>query len=58
MNSTGPDNDFEKELRAHLELEAAEHSERGISARDAHDRARRAFGNVTFIAEDITCGPG
>lgn len=53
MNSREPNNDFEKELRAHLDLEAEQQSGPGISEREANDRARRAFGNATLIAEDI-----
>jgi predicted permease len=53
MNSREPNNDFDKELRNHLDLEAEEHSADGISAREAQDRARRAFGNTTIISEDV-----
>src|ERR1039458_2591613 len=53
MNSRESKDDFDKELRTHLELEAEEQSEAGISEREANDRARRAFGNVTVIAEDV-----
>jgi predicted permease len=53
MISRDDNNDFEKELRAHLDLEAEEQSGAGISQREAADRARRAFGNSTLIAEDV-----
>jgi len=53
MNSRQPHDDFDKELRTHLELEAEEHSGAGISEQEANDRARRAFGNATLIAEDV-----
>lgn len=53
MDSREPKNDFEKELRSHLDLEAEEHSSEGISASEAADRARRAFGNPTIISEDV-----
>ncbi len=53
MNPREPKDDFDKELRSHLELEAEEQSGSGISAREANDRARRAFGNATVVAEDI-----
>jgi putative ABC transport system permease protein len=53
MNPREEKDDFEKEHRAHLDLEAAEQSAAGISDREAEDRARRAFGNSTLIAEDV-----
>jgi predicted permease len=53
MDSREPKNDFDKELRNHLDLEAEENSAEGISAREAQDRARRAFGNTTIISEDV-----
>jgi predicted permease len=53
MRSHDGKNDFDKELRNHLDLEAEEHSANGISAREAQDRARRAFGNSTIISEDV-----
>jgi len=43
MNSREPTNDFDKELRTHLDLEAEEQSRVGTSEREAKDRARRAF---------------
>jgi predicted permease len=53
MDSREPNNDFNKELRNHLDLEAEENSAEGISAREAQDCARRAFGNTTIISEDV-----
>jgi predicted permease len=53
MDSREPNNDFNKELRNHLDLEAEENSAEGISASEAQDRARRAFGNTTIISEDV-----
>ena len=53
MDSREPKNDFDKELRNHLDLEAEENSADGISACEAQDRARRAFGNSTIISEDV-----
>jgi predicted permease len=53
MDSRDPKNDFDQELRTHLELEAEEQSAPGISDREAQDRARRAFGNTTIISEDV-----
>jgi predicted permease len=53
MDSHERKDDFDKELCTHLELEAEEQSGAGISEREANDRARRAFGNVTLVAEDV-----
>nr|HEV7953058.1 ABC transporter permease [Candidatus Acidoferrales bacterium] len=53
MDSREPNNDFDKELRNHLDLEAEENLAEGISAREAQDSARRAFGNTTIISEDV-----
>jgi putative ABC transport system permease protein len=53
MDSREPNNDFVKELRNHLDLEAEENLAEGISAREAQDRARRAFGNTTIVSEDV-----
>jgi predicted permease len=43
--------DLEREIRAHLELEAEERMESGTAPEDAPYAARRAFGNVTLIQE-------
>src|SRR5579864_6030202 len=53
MDSRERREDFEKEFHTHLELEAEDQSGAGISEREANDRARRAFGNVTIAAEDV-----
>ena len=45
--------DLEREIRADLELEAAERQESGMSQEEAQLAARRAFGNSTFIKEDV-----
>ena len=45
--------DLERELRAHLDLEAAEQGENGLSAEDAGYAARRAFGNTTLVKEEV-----
>src|ERR1051325_8434173 len=42
--------DLERELRSHLELEAAEQSDR-MSPQEARYAARRALGNTTLIKE-------
>jgi predicted permease len=53
MKPRDPHDDFDKELRSHLDLETEDQSAAGISAREATDRARRAFGNPTIVAEDV-----
>jgi len=45
--------DLDRELRAHLEFEADEQRERGLSAEDAAFAARRALGNRTRISEEV-----
>ena len=45
--------DLERELRSHLELEAEEQRENGLSAEEAGYAARRKFGNVTLIREEL-----
>jgi putative ABC transport system permease protein len=47
------DDDIEREIRAHLELEAEEREADGLSRTDAEYAARRAFGNVTVVHEDV-----
>lgn len=46
-------NDLQRELQAHLELEAEEERESGSSPEESHYAARRAFGNTSFITEDV-----
>jgi predicted permease len=43
--------DFTAEIKAHLELEAEQLQEQGLSAEEARVAARRAFGNVTQARE-------
>jgi predicted permease len=45
--------DLDREIRAHLELEAEEQQDSGLAAAEARDVARRAFGNRTLIREEI-----
>jgi hypothetical protein len=46
-------NDLERELSAHLELEAAEQRDgRNASEEEARYAARRALGNLTKVIED------
>jgi putative ABC transport system permease protein len=42
-----------RELRSHLEAEAAEQRERGVEAEEARYAARRAFGNTALVSEDV-----
>jgi predicted permease len=46
-----PDEDFSEEVQAHLALEADRLMAEGLSEREAHAAARRAFGNVTRARE-------
>jgi predicted permease len=45
--------DVAREIRGHLELEAEERRDAGMTPEDASDAAERAFGNKTRIREDI-----
>src|SRR5207245_9195207 len=45
--------ELERELRDHLELEAEEQREAGLSPEDAGYAARRALGNTVQIKEDV-----
>jgi predicted permease len=45
--------DLERELRDHLDLEAEEHQEAGLSSEEAEYAARRALGNTVQIKEDV-----
>lgn len=47
------EHDLERELRSHLELEAMEQQERGLSAEEARHAALRAFGNATLVQEEV-----
>ena len=47
------DEDLERELRAHLELEAEERRENGATPGEALYAARRALGNTTCIKEEV-----
>jgi predicted permease len=44
--------DLEREVRLHLELEAAELGETGVPAEEARYAARRNFGNVSAVKEE------
>src|SRR5437867_5821418 len=45
--------EFERELRDHLDLEAEEQREAGLSPEEAGYAARRALGNTVQIKEDV-----
>ncbi len=45
--------DFDRELRAHLELEAEEQMKTGLPGDEARFAALRAFGNTTLAREDV-----
>ena len=47
------ENDLERELRSDLELEAEEQRESGLDSEQARYAARRAFGNTTWIREEV-----
>ena len=44
--------ELERELRSHLDLEAEEQQEAGLAANEARYAAQRAFGNTAFVKED------
>ena len=46
-----PPEDFDREIQAHLELEADRLQDEGLAPDAARDAARRAFGNVTTARE-------
>jgi predicted permease len=50
--STRDDEDFDREIRAHLALEADRLADDGLSRAEAESAARRAFGNVLRARED------
>jgi len=45
--------DLDRELRTDLELEVEEQEANGLSPREARDAAQRAFGNVTWVKEEV-----
>src|SRR5436309_1782151 len=47
------DDELDRELRTHLELEAAGQRDEGLHARAAHDAARRALGSQALVREDV-----
>jgi predicted permease len=47
------DQDLDRELQSHLEAEADEQQENGLSSDDARYAARRALGNATLVKQDV-----
>jgi len=45
--------DLDRELRSHLDLEAQDRKEDGLSPEEARYAARRAFGNTTLVKEEV-----
>jgi hypothetical protein len=45
------DRDLEREMQFHLERQAEENRDAGMSERDAMNAARRRFGNTTLLRE-------
>ena len=45
--------ELNRELQSHLELEAEEQRDSGLSPEEARYAARRAFGNTTTVLEDV-----
>ena len=45
--------ELDREIHAHLDLEAAEQREAGLDAIEAQHAARRAFGNAAIVSEDV-----
>jgi putative ABC transport system permease protein len=45
--------DLDREIQAHLDLEAEEYATPGTEASAARHAARRAFGNVALVKEDV-----
>lgn len=45
--------DLDREIRDHLEIEAEEQRDRGLSPNEANEIADRLFGNTTLIKEDV-----
>jgi putative ABC transport system permease protein len=48
-----PHDDIEIEIQTHLELETRERMAEGMSEEEARRAARRAFGSVTRIQEEV-----
>jgi len=47
------DQDWDRELRSHMEVEAEEQQAQGLPEREAREAARRSFGNRAMVTEDV-----
>jgi len=47
------ESELDREIEAHLELEAEEQQESGLQPDEAHCAARRTFGNKAIVREDV-----
>jgi predicted permease len=47
------EHDLSREIRAHLETEAEEQEAEGLTPEESRQRARRLFGNVTLVQEEV-----
>ena len=47
------EDELAREIRTHIETEAEDLVAAGLSAEEAHQAARRAFGNVAQTQEDV-----
>ena len=45
--------DLDRELRSHLELETEEQRQNGMTPEEARYAAQRAFGNATYVKEEV-----
>src|SRR5215468_882429 len=52
LNRKRADRELEEEIRAHLEIEALEKVDDGLSPEEARYAARRVFGSVALATED------
>jgi hypothetical protein len=52
------EHDLDRELRSHVDLEAEEQRDDGLSSEDARHAAQRAFGNTTLVKEDVRATSG
>ena len=52
-NRESRDDDLDRELRSHLDLEAEEQRQNGLSPEDARNAARRTFGSTALVAEQV-----
>ncbi|HEY7817337.1 MAG TPA: ABC transporter permease, partial [Vicinamibacteria bacterium] len=50
--------DLEEEIRFHLEMEAQKHVECGMDLIEAREHARRAFGGIASVKEDVRASRG